>query len=257
MPEDRVSRADLHCHSRASARSRLGVQRAVGLPECATAPEDVYLLAKRRGMDFVTITDHDTTDGALELAHLADAFVSEELTASFRGEPRAAVHVLCWGINPDDHEWLQAHAADVARCAAYLDERGIACALAHPYYFVARPLHPRHLRTLSELFPLWEVRNGSRAPELNAPAVLAADARGAGASAGSDDHAGIDIGRTWTQTPHAGDVEAYLDHLRRGTASPGGAQGGATVWAHAAIALAARIPAARLGGAVEVRPLAG
>ena len=61
--DERVSRVDLHCHSTASEESRLGVQRAVGLPECATPPEEVYELAKRRGMDFVTITDHDTIDG--------------------------------------------------------------------------------------------------------------------------------------------------------------------------------------------------
>jgi predicted metal-dependent phosphoesterase TrpH len=93
------SRVDLHCHSTASAISRLGVQRALGLPECATPPEEVYELAKRRGMDFVTITDHDTIDGALAIAHHDDAFISEELTAHFRGEPQA-VHVLCFDITP-------------------------------------------------------------------------------------------------------------------------------------------------------------
>ena len=55
-----ISRVDMHCHSTASQLSRLGVQRSLGLPECATPPEEVYELAKRRGMDFVTITDHDT-----------------------------------------------------------------------------------------------------------------------------------------------------------------------------------------------------
>src|SRR5262249_10602060 len=98
-----ASRADMHCHSDASERSKLGVQRAVGLPECATPPEEVYALAKRRGMDFVTITDHDTIDGVLQLAERHDVFVSEELTAGFRGEPQA-VHVLCYGITPEDHD---------------------------------------------------------------------------------------------------------------------------------------------------------
>jgi predicted metal-dependent phosphoesterase TrpH len=96
-----ATRADLHCHSTASAISKLGVSRALGLPECATPPEEVYALAKRRGMDFVTITDHDTIDGALAIADRADVFVSEELTAHFAGEPQA-VHVLCLGITPDD-----------------------------------------------------------------------------------------------------------------------------------------------------------
>ena len=94
-----MSRADLHVHSSASAISRLGVQRSLMIPECATDPLEVYELAKARGMDFVTITDHDTIDGALSLAHLPDTFISEELTAGFRGEPQA-VHVLCYGITP-------------------------------------------------------------------------------------------------------------------------------------------------------------
>ena len=79
------TRVDMHCHSTASQVSKLGVQRALGLPECATPPEEVYGLAKRRGMDFVTITDHDTIAGVFAIADRPDVFVSEELTASFKG----------------------------------------------------------------------------------------------------------------------------------------------------------------------------
>ena len=107
MCDTGIARADLHVHSTASQESRLGVQRALGLPECATPPDEVYALAKRRGMDFVTITDHDTISGAQQIADRPDVFVSEELTAWFRGEPQA-VHVLCYGITPDDHAWLLA-----------------------------------------------------------------------------------------------------------------------------------------------------
>src|SRR5579859_5448573 len=82
------ARADMHCHSSASTTSKLGIQRAVGLPECATPPHEVYELAKRRGMDFVTITDHDTIAGVMEIADLEDVFVSVELTAHFRAEPQ-------------------------------------------------------------------------------------------------------------------------------------------------------------------------
>ncbi|HXM87221.1 MAG TPA: PHP-associated domain-containing protein, partial [Solirubrobacteraceae bacterium] len=241
-----VCRADLHCHSTASQESKLGVQRAAGLPECATPPQEVYELAKRRGMDFVTITDHDTIAGVLQIADRPDVFVSEELTASFRGEPQA-VHVLCFGITPDDHEWLQAHRGDVELCAAYMYEREIACALAHPYYHVGAPLRARHRRRLAQLFDVWEVRNGARARELNRPAatyVATLDGAGVG---GSDDHAGVDIGRTWTQTPTAATPERFLAHVRAGDVTAGGKQGSAAKWAHAAIALAAR----SLGGSQE------
>jgi glycosyltransferase involved in cell wall biosynthesis/predicted metal-dependent phosphoesterase TrpH len=238
---ERVSRVDMHCHSTASQVSKLGVQRAAGLPECATPPEEVYALAKRRGMDFVTITDHDTIDGALRIADRPDVFVSEELTASFRGEPHVQVHVLCYDITPDDHEWLQGNARDVELCAAYMYERDIPCALAHPYYTVgAMPLTARHRRRLSELFGVWEVRNGARAPELNRPAATYVATRDSIGIGGSDDHAGVDIGRTYTQAPAAATPQEFLAHMRAGRVRARGAQGSAAKWAHAAIVLAAR-----------------
>ncbi len=253
--DEQRSRADLHCHSSASEESRLGLQRALGLPECATPPEEVYQLAKRRGMDFVTITDHDTIDGVLQIADRPDVFVSEELTAYFRDEPQA-VHVLCFGIDGEVHEWLQAHSSDVELCAEYLYERRIACALAHPYYTVAAPLLPRHRRRLSDLFPIWEVRNGARAPQLNQPAATyIATCEGIGIG-GSDDHAGVDIGRTFTEAPRAGSPAEFLEHLRDGTVTARGAQGSAAKWAHAAIALAVRSLGftASGGGATRVEP---
>jgi glycosyltransferase involved in cell wall biosynthesis/predicted metal-dependent phosphoesterase TrpH len=235
-----TSRVDLHCHSTASAVSKLGVQRALGLPECATPPEEVYELAKRRRMDFVTITDHDTIDGALELtAKYDDAFVSEELTAWFRGE-RQAVHILCWGITSEDHERLQDLSGDVEAVTNELRERSIACALAHPFYAVEAPLLPRHRRRLAQLFPIWETRNGSRAPELNAPAVVYIETHGGTGVGGSDDHSGVDIGRTYTETPQAPDWRTFLNHVVLGQATARGEQGSAAKWTHAAMGLATR-----------------
>jgi glycosyltransferase involved in cell wall biosynthesis/predicted metal-dependent phosphoesterase TrpH len=234
-----VTKADLHCHSTASQESKLGVQRALGLPECATPPEEVYELARRRGMDLVTITDHDTISGVLEIADRPDVFVSEELTAWFRGEPQA-VHVLCWGITPQDHDWLQRHARDVDEVAEYLHGNAIACALAHPFYAVAAPLKARHRRRLARLFPIWETRNGARARELNMPAAIYIETHGGAGVGGSDDHAGVDIGRTWTETPPASTPEEFLRRLRRGEAVARGEQGSAAKWAHAAMAIAAR-----------------
>ena len=215
------------------------MQRALGLPECATPPEEVYELAKRRGMDFVTITDHDTISGALELAGRPDVFISEELTTWFKGEPQA-VHVLCFGITPEDHDWLQAHAGDVEEVAEYLGGNSIAAALAHPFYAVAAPLTARHRRRLAQLFPVWETRNGSRARELNMPAAIYIETHGGAGVGGSDDHAGVDIGRTWTETPPASTPEQFLRRLRRGDATARGEQGSAAKWAHAAMALAVR-----------------
>ncbi len=247
------SRVDMHCHSSASQESKLGVQRAVGLPECATPPREVYELAKRRGMDFVTITDHDTIAGVLEIADRPDVFISEELTAHFRGEPQA-VHILCYGITREDHEWLQGNSGDVELCAAYMYEQEIVCALAHPYYTVAAPLSARHRRRLAELFGIWETRNGARARELNRPAATYVATREGIGIGGSDDHAGVDIGRTYTETPPARTPQDFLAQVRAGSALARGAQGSAAKWAHAAIALAARALGPTRPGAPAPRP---
>ncbi len=234
-----TARVDLHCHSTASEISKLGIQRSLGLPECATPPEEVHELAKRRGMDFVTITDHDTIDGCLQIADRDDVFISEELTAWFRGEPQA-VHVLCFGLTPDDHTRLQEWSHDLEACAEYLHSHEIACSLAHPFYAVEAPLSPAHRRQLAQLFPVWETRNGSRARELNMPAAIYIETHGGTGTGGSDDHAGVDIGRTVTETPPAATPEEFLHHIREGRAEARGDQGSAAKWAHAAMALGTR-----------------
>jgi glycosyltransferase involved in cell wall biosynthesis/predicted metal-dependent phosphoesterase TrpH len=232
-------RADLHCHSTASQRSKLGVQRALGLPECATPPQEVLELALARGMDFVTITDHDTIDGVMEIVGDPRVFISVELTCWFREEPQA-VHVLCLGITPMQFADLQAMSNCVESVAEYLHEHEITCALAHPFYAVEAPLTPRHRRRLAQLFGAWEVRNGARAKELNLPAFVYVETHGGTGVGGSDDHAGIDIGRTWTETPRADTPAEFLSHIRAGRAHAGGDQGSAAKWAHAAMALAVR-----------------
>ena len=144
------------------------------------------------------------------------------------------------GITPDDHEWLQAHADDVEVVAEYLHANEITCSLAHPFYAVEAPLQPRHRRRLAQLFDVWEVRNGSRAPELNHPAAIYVETHGGVGTGGSDDHAGVDIGRTWSETPFAPGPAEFLAHIRAGRVEAHGEQGSAAKWAHAAMALAVR-----------------
>src|SRR5690242_12565708 len=99
-------RADLHCHSLASSLTAEVVLNAISCPECYSEPRDVYAQAKRRGMDFVTITDHDTIDGATSVAEVENVIVGEELTCWFP-EDGCKMHVLVFGITPDDHAKLQ------------------------------------------------------------------------------------------------------------------------------------------------------
>ena len=72
------------------------------------------------------------------------------------------------------------------------------------------------------------------------PAVIYIETHGGTGIGGSDDHAGVDIGRTFTETPAAATPEEFLGHVRAGSAMARGAQGSASKWAHSAMALATR-----------------
>ena len=118
MTPPSTSRVDLHCHSTASAVSKLGVQRALGPAGVRHAARGGLRArqAPRDGLRDDHRSRHDRRRARARRQRYDDAFVSEELTAWFRGEPQA-VHILCWGITPDDHERLQALAGDVEAVA--------------------------------------------------------------------------------------------------------------------------------------------
>ncbi|MEM5786331.1 MAG: PHP domain-containing protein, partial [Syntrophobacteraceae bacterium] len=59
---------DLHVHSKHSIQPSQWILQKLGCPESFTEPEALYRTAKRKGMDLVTITDHNTISGALEIA---------------------------------------------------------------------------------------------------------------------------------------------------------------------------------------------
>ena len=81
----RTLRADLHLHSYHSGHA--GHLRFLRARDCYSEPGAVYAAAKARGMDVVTITDHDSVDGCLEFLErhpdTADFLISEEIECRF------------------------------------------------------------------------------------------------------------------------------------------------------------------------------
>src|SRR2546423_11170514 len=126
-------RVDLHCHSDASNRAAEVLLNAISCPECYSTPDEVYAQARRRGMDFVTITDHDTIDGVIRLGRRDDVLVGEEVTCWF-SEDDCKLHFLVWGITPEQHAHLQHIARDIYAVAQYVHKEQIAHAVAHPIY---------------------------------------------------------------------------------------------------------------------------
>jgi glycosyltransferase involved in cell wall biosynthesis len=251
----RLKRVDLHCHSEASTEASEALLLAINCPESYSTPGDVYAQAKRRGMDFVSLTDHDSIAGAsaLEARH-ADVLVGEELTCWFP-EDRCKMHVLVWGLTAEHHDALQAVADDIYRVAAYLEANNLAHAVAHPVYRQNDKLERWHLERLMLLFKGFECANGAHSalhrasfePMLDAltPESIADMSRRHGLSprwpdphvksrtGGSDDHGLFNIGRTYTEfPPDVATTDDVLECLRTGRCRPAGEAGSSLKLAH-------------------------
>ncbi len=229
---------DLHCHSSASGPNGNWWYAQLEIADCMTPPDEVYERAKAAGMTFVTLTDHDTIDGALELTHHPDFIVGEEVTVTFP-EDGDRIDVVVLGLDRLRHREIQARRDDVYALVGYLREQQLVHFLAHPIYDPANRLSAAQVARMGALFPLWETRNGARLaevnelverllPDLTEHRMLATEhgfepssAHPAGVG-GSDDHGGIDVGTTYTVTPFAATPEAFLDHLRTGHCRPAG-----------------------------------
>jgi predicted metal-dependent phosphoesterase TrpH len=100
------SKVDLHVHSKYSDRPSEWILRRIGSPECYTEPKTIYERARRRGMQFVTITDHNCIRGALDIAHLEGVLIGNEITTYFP-EDRCKIHVLAWDITESQFVEIQ------------------------------------------------------------------------------------------------------------------------------------------------------
>ena len=249
-----VKRADLHCHSDASNKTGEAMLNMIRCPESYSRPQDVYAQALRRGMDFVTITDHDSIEGVTRLLDMPGVLVGEELTCWFP-EDGCKMHVLVYGITPEQHDDLQRLARNIYDVAGYFEEHNLAHSVAHPIYRQNDKLERWHLERLLLLFKSFECLNGAHSPlhrdafeplleSLTADEVERlsqvhgikprwAEPWKKGRTAGSDDHGLLNIGRTWTEFPP--DVRTPADVLqaiRDGRTRPGGEAGSSIKLAH-------------------------
>src|SRR5213595_2866825 len=91
--------------------------------DCYSQPLDVYRVAKARGMDLVTITDHDSIDGCLEFLdrhpEADDFFVSEEIECRVPGLP-LKVHIGAYDITERIHCEVQPLRHSVYETVEYL-----------------------------------------------------------------------------------------------------------------------------------------
>ena len=221
-------KADLHVHTWHSSQS--GSLKFLRSRDCYSDPEAVYRIAKARGMDVVTITDHDSIGGCLEFQErcpdVADFIAGEEVTCRFP-DGNIEVHLGVYGTTEQLHRELQPLRRNVFDVIALLRERDVFFALNHLLFFYRgqAPLDS-YLRLLDEV-PAVEARNGTMSAAHNDLIEQTAIASGQLAmTAGSDAHTLRRIGTTFCEVPGARSAAEFLQGLRERRGRPGGVHGG-------------------------------
>jgi predicted metal-dependent phosphoesterase TrpH len=238
-------RVDLHVHSSYSEHPSEWFLQRLGARESYVDPEEVYAAAKKAGMDFVTITDHNSIEGVLALRdrHPNDVFTGVEVTTYFP-EDNTKIHLLVWNLDVKQFSDIDSLRQNIYELRNYIIRQDLPHAIAHPTFAINRSLTLDHIEKLLVLFDYFEGINGSRGRAGNevftkllyslTPKRFAAIAAKHGLTprdseswtkgvvGGSDDHSGLFIGKTWTRATLGDGMADFLDQLRRKRTETGG-----------------------------------
>ena len=249
------ARVDMHCHSLYSDRPAHWIFYKLGGRESYTNPEELYQQLKARGMSFVTITDHNTIEGALQIAEAHDdAFVSCEFTVRFYREV-AEAHVCVYDLTEQEYREAMRLCHDMRAFAEFFRDRNRLAVVSHPVHAYRGRCELGHLEQMTLLFEHFEEINGLQADQTLAiqkafldgltPQAIEAMAKRhgiqpafevaweKGRTGGSDDHFGFFAGRCWTEVPDADTVAGFLDGIRAKHATAHGQSLNAMEFAHA------------------------
>ena len=159
-----LKRADLHCHSRYSIFKYF---RRANTRDCYNVPEDVYRIAKERGMSYVTLTDHDSIDGALYLLNkfpdMTDFFIGEEVETYFP-ETNQRIHIGVWGLNEEQHREIQRLRPNIRELIPYMKSQRLVFGINHLFQnYRMKNVAATYIRELLDMFDIFEVLNGAMA----------------------------------------------------------------------------------------------
>ena len=214
---------DLHVHTHYSGNTTI-YPLNLFMKESYNSPDGVYRRAKARGMDLVTITDHDRVDGALTIADRSDVIVGCEVTGAFPDDG-VRVHLGVLGLNLVQHQEIQRLRHDVRELLPYLKQERLFTTLNHVASRINGEITAPHIASLMPWVDGIEIINGSRLPSQNQTAACLADACRKIGVAGSDSHTRRGIGRTWVEAPSATTREEFMSELHAGRVRVGGRQG--------------------------------
>lgn len=181
----------------------------------ALLPAEVIRIARKKGLDRICITDHNSIDGAV-VAHRLDpefVIIGEEIKTT-QGE------ILAFFVQ----EWVPPHLSP-QETVQRLREQGAVISVSHPFD-PHRPHWPEAL--LASLAPQLDAVEGLNArtvdPAYNDKATAFGLAYGLALTAGSDAHTGLEIGAAYLEMAPfqtAAEFRAGLHEAKiRGQVSP-------------------------------------
>ncbi len=126
--------------------------------ESYNQPVAVYDCCKQRGMSIVTLTDHNSIEGAEALRKHPDFFLSEEVTVSMPSGTEA--HLGVYGITERDHAEIQRRRSDFVALLMYLTERKLFFSVNHVFSGLTGHRDEEDFTWFASYVPGLEVRNG-------------------------------------------------------------------------------------------------
>lgn len=206
-------KCDLHVHSYYSGMCPSFFLRLV-CRESYSDPEELYGVLRRRGMNLVTLTDHDSVEGASMLRNRPDFFLSEEVTC--RMPSGTEVHIGVYDLTERQHEEIQRRRNDFISLLIYLTERRLFFSVNHVFSGLTGRREWEDFDWFEQYVPAMETRNGLMLARNNSHAARLARKWRKIAIGGSDAHAMPSVGTAYTEVPGARNKEEFFAGLRQG-----------------------------------------
>lgn len=186
-------RVELHCHTHYSK-------------DCLTTLKQMVMTARKRGIDKICITDHNTAEGAKVFAQAEPDlfFIGEEIMTT-QGE------ILAFFVQETIPPFLSP-----TETIQHLRDQGAFISVSHPFDRLRRGAWKREeLDEIIDLVDAIEVFNARCfTVKENDEAAEYAKAHGVLGTVGSDAHAPVELGKSTQLMPHFTDVASFAEALK-------------------------------------------
>ncbi|HML16927.1 MAG TPA: PHP-associated domain-containing protein [Bryobacteraceae bacterium] len=206
-------KCDLHVHTIHSGMCTIPLLDRIAR-ESYNDPHALYDTLKRRGMDLVTVTDHDSIDAVEPLRSRPDFFLSEEVSCTTTNGTR--LHMGVYGIEERHHAELQRRRDDLPSLLAYLEDQELLFSINHVFSGLTGSRTDADFEEFAARFPAVETRNGQMIEAANRHASAFAARAGKIAVGGSDAHTMASVARTYTEVAGARNRQEFLAGLKQG-----------------------------------------